>query len=111
MTHLEQHPHAFINSSGYVVQIAAFNEHDNELLQSIKTQLEENSNEKLDVICCCDHGSANIGWRWTDSCWQPPSPYPSWVWNGIMWDAPAKMPTDGKIYYWDENSIQWLEAL
>jgi hypothetical protein len=42
----------------------------------------------------------------------PPQPFPSWVLNEetCQWDAPVAMPTDGKIYNWDESSNAWLEV-
>jgi hypothetical protein len=41
----------------------------------------------------------------------PPKPYASWILNETMfvWEAPVLMPTDGKIYTWDEENQTWLE--
>jgi len=41
----------------------------------------------------------------------PPQPYPSWRLNEetCLWDAPTPMPTDGKMYHWDEATISWVE--
>jgi len=41
----------------------------------------------------------------------PPKLYPSWVLNEqtCLWDAPVAMPTDGKMYQWDEATINWVE--
>jgi len=41
----------------------------------------------------------------------PPKPYPSWVLDEATcwWQAPVTQPTDGKIYVWDENLINWVE--
>jgi hypothetical protein len=40
----------------------------------------------------------------------PPKPFNSWVLNEstCRWDAPVAMPTDDKIYTWDENTINWV---
>jgi len=38
-----------------------------------------------------------------------PQPYPSWTRNGSYWQAPTPMPTDGKLYNWDENTTSWVE--
>ncbi len=40
----------------------------------------------------------------------PPKPFASWVLNETTanWDAPVPMPTDGKMYRWDEATIQWV---
>lgn len=42
----------------------------------------------------------------------PPQPYPSWVLNEdtCLWDAPVPMPTDGKLYSWDETTTAWVEV-
>ena len=42
----------------------------------------------------------------------PPKPYPSWILNEetCLWEAPIPMPTDGKIYGWDENTKNWIEV-
>ena len=42
---------------------------------------------------------------------QRPQPYPSWSWvDGEGWVAPVAKPDDGKDYYWDEGSQEWLES-
>jgi len=40
-----------------------------------------------------------------------PKPFASWVLNETtcQWGAPTPMPTDGKHYTWDENSLSWVE--
>lgn len=42
----------------------------------------------------------------------PPKPYESWVLNEetCLWEAPAPRPEDDKIYYWNEDSLTWIEA-
>lgn len=41
----------------------------------------------------------------------PPKPFASWVLNEdtCLWDAPVAMPTDDKIYTWDEATTNWVE--
>ena len=41
----------------------------------------------------------------------PPKPYDSWTLNEdtCLWEAPVPYPTDGKDYFWDEDSTQWVE--
>jgi hypothetical protein len=40
----------------------------------------------------------------------PPKPYPSWVLSPktVQWEAPVPMPTDGKMYSWDEATQSWV---
>jgi hypothetical protein len=39
-----------------------------------------------------------------------PQPYPSWELNKTtwLWEAPIPMPTDGKLYKWDETTKNWM---
>ena len=41
----------------------------------------------------------------------PPKPFNSWTLNETtcLWDAPVAMPTDGKIYKWNEETVSWVE--
>lgn len=43
-----------------------------------------------------------------------PKPHESWVLktnenDEKYWDSPVVMPTDGKVYYWHEESVSWKE--
>ncbi len=42
----------------------------------------------------------------------PPQPFPSWLIDEATcrWHAPTPMPTDGKIYSWDETVLAWGEV-
>ena len=42
----------------------------------------------------------------------PPRPFNSWTLNesSCLWEAPVAMPTDGKMYTWDEDSVSWKEV-
>jgi len=42
----------------------------------------------------------------------PPQPYASWVLDDAtcLWNAPVAMPTDGKVYGWDETTTSWKEV-
>ena len=42
----------------------------------------------------------------------PPQPYPSWTLNEetCNWTAPVAMPTDDKMYRWDEPTLSWVEV-
>lgn len=43
----------------------------------------------------------------------PPKPFNSWNLNGdsCLWEAPVPMPTDGKLYQWDETQGNWIEVI
>ena len=42
----------------------------------------------------------------------PPKPFASWTLNEdtCNWDAPVAMPTDDKMYRWDEATTNWIEV-
>ena len=42
-----------------------------------------------------------------------PKPYNSWVLNedSCLYEAPTPMPTDDKIYSWDEATTSWIEII
>ena len=58
---------------------------------------------------------AGIGYTYDTSrdAFIPPKPFASWVLNEATanWDAPVPMPTDGKMYRWDESTIQWVVVI
>ena len=52
---------------------------------------------------------AGIGYSYNaaEDIFITPQPYPSWVRSGSFWNAPIPMPTDGKMYSWDEEAGNW----
>ena len=42
----------------------------------------------------------------------PPKPYASWLLdtNTCQWQSPIPYPTNGKMYFWDEETQQWVEV-
>ena len=42
----------------------------------------------------------------------PPKPFASWLLDETtcLWAAPTPMPTDGKMYRWDEDTTSWIET-
>ena len=62
---------------------------------------------------------AGIGYTYDEDrdAFIPPKLYASWLLNETtcQWDAPIDYPTDGKVYFWDEEAHQadnltgWVE--
>jgi hypothetical protein len=54
---------------------------------------------------------AGIGYSYNEEedIFVAPQPYASWTRNGSFWEAPVPMPTDGKMYVWNEETISWDE--
>lgn len=43
----------------------------------------------------------------------PPKQFNSWVFNEntCQWEPPIPYPIDDKMYYWDEETISWVETI
>jgi hypothetical protein len=56
---------------------------------------------------------AGIGYTWDGTGFHAPQPFPSWTLNpdSYLWEAPTPMPTDGKLYTWDEATKSWIEVV
>ena len=56
---------------------------------------------------------AGIGFTYSSEldAFVPPQPYPSWLLNvqTAQWEPPVPYPQDGKMYYWDESTLSWVE--
>ena len=56
---------------------------------------------------------AGIGYKYDAAldAFIAPQPYPSWTLDANAdWQAPVPMPTDGKMYAWDEDAQDWVET-
>lgn len=56
---------------------------------------------------------AGIGFTYdeTRDAFIPIKEFNSWILNEdtCKWEAPIPMPIDDKIYYWDEETVSWIE--
>ena len=56
---------------------------------------------------------AGIGYKYDADldAFVPPQPYPSWSLDAdCNWQAPVAMPSDGKMYSWNEATQAWVEV-
>jgi hypothetical protein len=57
---------------------------------------------------------AGIGYTYdsVNDVFYEPQPFPSWTLNNTtwLWKAPVAMPTDGKMYKWNESITNWEEV-
>jgi len=54
---------------------------------------------------------AGVGYSYdaTEDVFYAPQPYPSWSLDeNWLWQAPIPMPTDDKLYVWDETTKTWV---
>ena len=58
---------------------------------------------------------AGIGYTYdsTIDAFIPPQPFNSWTLNEdtCLWDSPVPYPTDGKLYKWNEEILNWEEVI
>jgi hypothetical protein len=58
---------------------------------------------------------AGIGYTYDqiNDVFYSPQPYASWTLDNATWtwQAPTPIPTDGKMYKWDEATQSWLETV
>ena len=58
---------------------------------------------------------AGIGYTYdsTIDAFIPPQPFNSWTLNEdtCLWDSPVAYPTDGKLYKWNEEILNWEEVI
>ena len=57
---------------------------------------------------------AGLGYTYdrTRNAFIPPKPFASWTLNedSCLWEPPVALPTDGKMYRWDEETTNWVEV-
>ena len=57
---------------------------------------------------------AGVGYTYdaTNDVFYAPQPFASWTLSQDtwLWEAPTPMPTDGKVYRWDEPTTKWVEV-
>ena len=58
---------------------------------------------------------AGIGYTYdvTKDAFIAPKPFNSWLLDEetCTWKSPVEMPTDGKIYMWNEDVTNWVEVI
>lgn len=58
---------------------------------------------------------AGIGYLYSEEldAFIPPKPFESWVLNQetAQWQAPIPYPTDGVIYRWEEEALEWIAVV
>lgn len=58
---------------------------------------------------------AGVGFSYNETldAFIPPQPFPSWTLDETtcQWEAPEPRPTDGALYEWDEDTLNWIEIV
>ncbi len=103
-THIENHPHAFIDSEGVIKQVLLFYQHDVEFLEQTK----ERFGCSQYVSLCEVSGEACINGLFIDGTFIHPQPFPSWTLDreNKKWVPPVPKPEGEAV--WDEQSLNWI---
>jgi hypothetical protein len=58
---------------------------------------------------------AGIGYTYdpASDVFYAPQPFPSWTLSTTtwLWESPVPYPSDGKVYFWDEAAVNWVEVI
>ena len=56
---------------------------------------------------------AGVGFTFDGVGFASPQPFSSWTKNleTYLWESPTPMPTDGKMYQWVEEDLNWQEIV
>lgn len=94
--------YAFIKN-GIVINVAAFENPTNELLEIFKKEYD------LDSLVISNE-KTTIGGEYDGQNFWRIQPYFSWVKNYTTkeWEAPLPYPTNDRDYIWDENNLCWI---
>lgn len=112
--------YAFIDENNLVVEVITGRNED-EVVDGISDWEKhyEEFRPGLKCIRTSYHGNirknyAGIGFTYDliRDAFIPPKVFPSWILNEetCNWESPTALPTDGKNYYWDEESLSWIEV-
>jgi len=73
----------------------------------------DNNTPSLDQSKAFRKNYAGIGYYYDSirDAFIPPKLFPSWILNeeSCLWDSPVPYPSDGKMYTWNEDILNWQE--
>lgn len=73
----------------------------------------DNNTPSIDQSKAFRKNYAGIGYYYDSirDAFIPPKPFPSWTLNeeSCLWDSPVPYPSNGKIYEWNEDILNWQE--
>jgi hypothetical protein len=73
----------------------------------------DNNTPSLDQSKAFRKNYAGIGYYYDSirDAFIPPKLFPSWILNeeSCLWDSPVPYPSDGKMYTWNEEILNWQE--
>jgi len=112
--------YAYLNQNNIVVTVTVGKD-ETELINGLDTETYYALNTPYKVKRTSYNAASNgfrknyagIGYSWDEGrdAFYAPKPFASWVLDEAtcQWVSPTPMPTDGKMYEWNEELLQWKE--
>ena len=69
---------------------------------------DQNFVDNLTGVWINSEGKVGVGYSYDGVTFTPQQPFPSWVLNSNVWEAPTPLPSNGKIYFWNEDTTRWV---
>ena len=110
--------YAFLDENNIVTEVITGID-ETELIEGLDTETWYGNFRGLTCKRTSYHGNirknyAGIGYTYdsTRDAFIAPKPFSSWVLNEetCIWESPTPMPTDDKIYSWNESAQKWEEV-
>lgn len=108
--------YAFLDSNNVVTEVIVGID-ENELIEERSPEEWYGNFRKQKCVRTSYNGNirkrfAGIGYRYDEirDAFIPPQPFLSWLFDeeNLNWKAPVPYPSDGNVYNWDENNLNWV---
>jgi hypothetical protein len=98
---------------GVVVNTITIDDQETQLIETIKNENNYDSIIKCFNIYVVIGENVILDYNFNGLVFHSVSPFPSWLMDSetYLWDAPIPMPTDGAMYSWNEETINWITQL
>lgn len=111
--------YAFLDENNIVTEVI-FGKDENELLDGLTPEEWYGNFKGKRCIRTSYNGNirknyAGIGYIYDEQrdAFIPPKPFNSWTLNEdlCIWKSPVEYPSDGKLYLWNEEILNWEEVI
>lgn len=93
---------AYLDNNNNIIKLADFLNREDAI-----------NSEGIKVFVSDISGNAIIGYFYNEelNAFVQPKPYPSYVLDeeNFWWNPPVPYPNDGKEWYWNEETLSWVE--
>lgn len=109
--------YAFLDENNIVTEVIVGID-ENELIDGVTPEIWYGNFREQKCLRTSYNGNirknfAGIGYSYNEDldAFIPPKPQDSWILDEEIcgWKSPVSPPRDGKVYYWDEPTLSWVE--